>query len=175
MTTTYLRHAARYIQQTVGDDIEAALLELGWVGPATGVPFGAEPFEFLQLRLDESEMKALTSNTIVVSWGDEPDWDPQELGGGMVSIGHVLFVDVLGESEAVALAAAVDVKDVLSGQAPGYSRYHDVRDYSQAAKPPVPGYKIEIEEVVRERPIADWRRNWQTVKGTATVYFPGPE
>jgi hypothetical protein len=172
-SVTYLRHAPRHIQETIADDLEAALDALGWFGP-TGVPFGTKPVEFQRRRMDESEMKAVTGNLAAISWGDEPDWEAEELGGGLVSIAHVLFVDVVGVSDPVSLSLASDVKDVLSG-ADGHSRFHKIRDYTTTPPTEVTGWQAEVEDVIRERPTADWRRFWQTVKATATVYYPGPE
>jgi hypothetical protein len=169
---TYLRHAPRHVQETVADDLQTALGTLGWFGPA--VPFGTKALDFQRKRMDESEMKAVTGNTAVVSWGDEPDWVPEELGGGLVSVTHVLFVDVIGVSDPIALTIASDIKDVLSG-ANTWSRFHRVRDYSQTPPVEVTGWQAEVTEVMRERPTADWRRYWQTVKATVTVYYPGPE
>jgi len=170
---TYLRHAPRHIQETIADDLETAMTALGWLGP-TGVPFGTKPLEFQRKRMDESEMRAITGNTAVISWGDEPDWREEELGGGLVSVNHVFFVDVVGTNDPIALAIASDVKDVMSG-ANTWSRFHQVRDYTQTPPAVVTGWQAEVMDVQRERPTADWRRYWQTVKGTVTVYYPGPE
>ena len=173
-SVTYLRHAPRHIQESIADDLETALMALGWLGP-TGVPFGTKPVDVQRKRMDESEMKAITGNTVVISWGDEPDWVEEELGGGLVSVSPVMFVDVVGVSDPISLAIASDVKDVLAGTHPNYSRFHQVRDQTQTPPVPVPGWQVEITDVIRERPTADWRRYWQTVKATATVYYPGPE
>lgn len=172
-TVPYLRHAPRHIQETIADNLEAALNALRWFGP-TDVPFGTKALDFQRKRMDESEMRAITGNTAVISWGDEPDWNAEELGGGLVSVQHVLYVDVVGVNDPIALAIAADIKDVLSG-ADGHSRFHRIRDYAQDPPAEVPGWQAEVEDVIRERPTADWRRYWQTIKATATVYYPGPE
>ena len=170
---TYLRHAARHVQEGLADDLEAALGDLGWTG--TNVPFGTRALEVVRRRMDESEMKSITDNLAAISWGDEPDYTEAELGGGLVSVEHVMFVDIVGVNDSISLAIAADVKDVLSGVAPGTTRFHVVRDYAQTPPAQVLGWQVEVDDVVRERPAAEWRRFWQVVKATATVYFPGPE
>lgn len=169
----YLRHAARHIQQTLMDDLEDDLRTLGWLDDP---PFGTEALRIQRGRMDESEMKAAEGNLVAMSFGDEPDFTPRELGGGLQSVEHVMFVDCLGVSDSIALALAGDVKDLLAGEAPDTTRFHVVRDYSSSATgTPVVGWLCELEDVVRERPLADWRRGWQVVKATAVVYFPGNE
>lgn len=170
---TYLRHAARHVQQTLMDDLEAAMREFSWVDDP---PFGTLPLVFQRTRMDESEMKSATGNMVAMSFGDEPDYQAEQLGGGLASVEHVLFVDCLGVNDTIALALANDVKDLLAGEAPGYSRYHAVRDYtSSETGTAVAGWTCELQDVIRERPLADWRRSWQVVKATAVVYFPGAE
>ncbi len=166
---TYLRFAVRHVQRTLEDRVETHLRDLGWLGP--DVPFGEEPVRFQRGRMEESELRQITGNLVAVSFGTEPDDIPLEMGGeGLVLTEHYLFVDCIGRQEPIALAMASDLKDCLSGRAPGTSRYSPVMSYLTDPPTPVDGYRMELTDVVREKPDnVDYRRNWHVVKATAEL------
>lgn len=162
---TYLRFVVRHLQRSIEDAVEEHLDALGWLGPV--VPFGEQPVVFQRGRMDESELRAVTGNLVAVSFGNEPDDTPLELGGGLQLSEHFLFVDVIGREESVALVIASDLKDALSGRAPGTSRYVRLRNYLTDPPTLVDDHLIELIDVMRERPdTVDYRRNWHVVKAT---------
>lgn len=163
---TYLRFAARHVQRTLEDHVQGVLNGLGWLGPE--VPFGEPAVTFQRGFLPEAEGRSITGNLVAVSFGHEPDDVPQELGGGLKTVEHYLFVDVIGRSETAAMAIASDIKDALSGRAPGASRYVPVYDYALTPRAAVTGHIIELTGVIREKPdTVEYRRNWHVVKATA--------
>lgn len=162
---TYLRFAVRHVQRTLEDLVEAHLTRLGWLGPE--VPFGEPPVVFQRGRMDEAELRAVTGNLVAVSFGNEPDDVPLEMGGGLQLTEHYLFVDCIGREESVALALASDLKDCLAGRAPGTSRYVPVSSYLTSPATPVVGHRLELIDVIREKPdTVEYRRNWHVVKAT---------
>lgn len=170
----YVPYVVRHVHRTVEDLLLDALTGLGWLGPE--VPFGASVVRFQRGRMDESELRAVTGNLVAVSFGDEPDDEPQELGGGLTLVTYVVFVDVVGENEAIALAIASDLKDRLAGRMPGTSRFSPVFSYRVNPRTPVDGHKLEFTDVVRTKPDnVDYRRNWQAVKSTVEMTYVGEE
>lgn len=169
---TYLRFTVRHLQRTLEDHVLGILQTTGWRGP--DVPFGSAVVKFQRGRMDEAEMKAITGNLVGVSFGYEPDDDPVQLGGGLMQVEHVMFVDVIGVDETIALAIASDIKDHLAGRAPGTNRYVTMRSYLTDPPTPVAGHTLEMTEVVRDKPDSvEYRRFWQVVKATAVHISPG--
>lgn len=169
---TYLRHAARHLQQTVADHVEATLTSLGWIGPSNGVPFGAKPVDYQVARPTEDELKSVEPNLVAISFGAEPDDVEEEMGGGLLSVEHVFFVDCYMAKEALAIAIGSDLKDTLAGRAPGTSRFIPLTDYKTTT--PVLGYQIEFDDVIREPVQRELTRvHWQVVKATAVLTYPG--
>jgi len=169
----YLRHSARHVQQSILDRVEAGLLADGWLGPE--VPFGADAVVWMPRRMSESELVSVTGNLVAVSFGGEDDDIPQELGGGVTLIQHVILVDVIGSDDSISLAIASDVKDRLAGLA-GTSRFEPVYNYTVTPRTPVLGWLIEFENVQRVRPQSeDYRRLWNVVTADANVYLTGNE
>lgn len=171
----YLRFATRHLQASVANHIATALAQLGWTGTAGPVPLGTTAAVVTTRRLRAEE--AVVGNLVAISFGDEPDEDPLELGGGLVAIEHHLFVDCVGIEEPHALSLASDVKDLLTGRAPGTSRFITLRDYtSDAVGTPVLGHTLEAEDVMRDKPNGpDWRAKWHVVKATITHTYLGQE
>lgn len=167
----YLRFASRHVQQSIAVHVRDWVDGLGWLGSTP--PFGTTPVRFQVGRMDEASLVAITGNLIGVSFGGELDDVTEQLGGGLASSELVVFVDVVGVSDAVAVAVASDVKDLLTSRAPGTSRTVPVRDW--AAVPPVvvPGWSVEFTDVMRERANENIRSNWHVVKTTAVLTFPG--
>lgn len=168
----YLRFATRHVQRTLEDHVAGILTDAGWLGP--DVPFGETAVRFQRGRMDEAELRQATGNLVAVSFGNEPDHVAVELGGGLQVVEHFLFVDCIGREEAVSLAIASDIKDALAGQAPGSSRHLVVLNYLDSPPTPVVGHRLELTDVVRERPdTVDYRRNWHVVKATAELTTVG--
>jgi hypothetical protein len=175
---TYLRHATRHIQKTIIDRVRAGLVTDGWLDHAPGQgPFGTDDITFYARRIAESEMTSGNSgNLVAVFFGNEPDDIPQELGGGVTLIEHILYCDVVGSDDSLSLAIASDIKDRLSGLAPGTSRFEPVYDYTADPRTPVSGYQIEFVDVQRIRPEGDdYRRLWNSVGAMAEVLLTGNE
>ena len=160
-----MRYLSRHLQATVQDLVERHLAALGWLDPADA-PFGALPVIVQRARPSESQLQAIEPNLVAVSFGEQGDETDAELGAGVTSSDHVLFVDVLAESGGVGLALAEDVRDLLTGRA-SYdgrtaSRYFRVEDQRTAPPTPVDGLLAEWAEVFREPaerqlPGTDWQ------------------
>lgn len=172
----YLAYAVRHVQATLEDHVEDHLESRGWLGPAEDVPFGATVLSDDQGRpkvqrgaMDEARLKAAAGNMVVVSFGNEPDDEPQDMGGGLMMVEHTIFVDCLGEKDGIALSLASDVKDLLAGRAPGTTRYVTVVD--QRTTTPVPGWRCELADVYRTEGNPATRRYWQIVKATAQITY----
>lgn len=165
----YLPYAVRHLQRTMEDHVLTYLTALGWLGPTGAVPFGASIASFQRGALPESDLVSAKGNIVTVSFGGEGDDDPQEMGGGLMLVEQPIFVDCLGEKDAVALSIASDVKDLLAGRAPGTTRYVTLVDQRTATD--VLGYRIELTDVVREEGNASVRRSWQIVKATIEMTY----
>ena len=168
-----MRHFARHLHATIQNQVEAHLVTMGWLTDGTPgfVPLlGALPVEFQRQRPDESILKSLKPNLVAVSFGGETDDEDEQLGGGLVSQEHVMFVDVYAENDAVAVGLASDIRDLLAGRFG--SRYFRIID--QATGTDVLGYLGEYDEVFREpadRELPSVR--WQIVRATVLVLMPG--
>lgn len=163
-----VRHAVRHIRASQENMLRDFLDDYGWFGP--DVPYGAAPIQIMLRAPREAELMPAAGNTVFISHGGEPDNVPTQLGGGLLQTEHVLFVDVLGENDGIALSIAADIKDRLSGQLG--SRYLWPRH--QATGILLPGYLGEYEDVMREQPNADLGA-WQSIKATLVMDFPGEE
>jgi len=167
---TYLRHASRHVHHTVANHLKARLDALGWTDAAT-TPFGATPAKIITTsavvgtQLDSK----VTAGTIAVTLGDEFGPDPQELGGPFTSQEYPIFVDVFQDTSTAALTLASDIRDIFLGRVAGSRRWLDVVD--QSTKQPVPGWKIELDDVDRVSPETAMPLRWQVVKVTAIAYF----
>jgi len=161
--------------RSITDSIKAVLDDGDWLGP--DVPFGATPVVFQTVRPVESELKALTGNVVAVTFGNQSDDGDLELGGGEVQTEYVLFVDVWAEEQAVAIAIASDIRDHFTGKPNGGTRFVRVRDYTTEQDGEViPGWLAEYTDVVREPVERELVRvNWQVVKATALLIYPGSE
>lgn len=170
-----MRHFSRHLHATIQNDVEAYLRETGWLPPLVPDPdfvtlLGALPVDFQRQRPDESMLKVLKPNLVAVSFGGQTDDTDEQLGGGLVSHEHVVYVDVYAENDAVAVALAEDVRDLMSGRV--RSRYF--RPVDQNTMTPVLGYLCEYSEVFREpadRELPNVR--WQVVRGAVLVELPG--
>lgn len=170
-----MRHFSRHLQATIQNLVEAHLVATGWLtdgSPGFQPLLGALPVDFQRQRPDESMLKALKPNLVAVSFGGQTDDEDEQLGGGLVSHEHVVFVDVYAENDAVAVALAEDVRDLMAGRYG--SRYF--RPVDQVTGTPVLGYLCEWDEVFREpadRELPNVR--WQVVRAAALVTLPGED
>lgn len=166
---TYLRHAARHIHHTVADHIETRLDSLGWTS-AAATPFGATP---VSVKRTAGHAKDITAGQVRISLGDEYMPQEQEMGGPLTRQDVPLFVDIFMDREAIALALACDVRDICLGRLGGGTRFLPV--INQVNDTAVPGWQIELDDVIRVRPDHALPLSWQVVKVTASTYFPeGP-
>lgn len=173
--TTYLRHASRHLRQTLIDHVTAALVTGGWTGDPA--PFGTTPVEIRSSRIREADLAPITGNLVAISFGDEGEDEPVELGGGLVVSSSHMFIDVVAVGDAVGLALASDIKDLLSGRAAESTRFLTLNDYTSVPTGvAVPGYQIEIPSVVRQRPQnLDYKAFWQILVAVVELTFPGAQ
>jgi hypothetical protein len=167
---TYLRHASRHVHHTVVNHLKAQLTSLGWTDAATA-PFGATPAKVISTPAIVGSQLAstITAGTVSVTLGDEYNPDLEEMGGPFTSQEYPIFVDVFQSTDAGALTLASDIRDIFLGRTIGSRRWLDV--INQATKEPVPGWKIELDDVDRVSPETVMPLRWQVVKVTATAYF----
>ena len=177
-----LRHVSRHLQLTITRYLRKALTDMGWVEPeapavrTVPVPFSGRAFTFQTGRRSEADMVAIEPNLIAVTFGEEPDPEEQELGGGLVIQQSALVCDIIPANEPIGLAIASDVRDVLTGRYPGYRRFTPLLDYTTAGGVEVPGYQIEFSDVQRRRNDGqDFRLNWQQVIALIELHMPGWE
>lgn len=172
-----MRHLSRHLQATVQNHVRDHLAFLDWIGPEENTPFGALPVQYQTVRPSEALLQSVTPNLVAVSFGGQTDDAEEQMGGGLVSQEHVVFVDVYAENEGVGLALAEDIRDLLVGRA-SYLSYASrfLKVHDQATTPPtvVPGYLLEFTEVFREpaeREIGSV--DWQVIRATAYLHLPG--
>lgn len=169
---TFLRHASRHVHQSMVDMLTAQLTTLGWASDQP--PFGADPIQIITTRpfagTRLSEHIGTTGTTVVISLGSELVPDQQELGGALASQDYPFFIDVFSDKEAIGLAVATDIKDILLGRLPGTHRFLTVVD--QVSGTDVPDWQVEINDVERVSPEHDFPLQWFAVHATATAYFP---
>lgn len=167
---TYLRHSSRHVHHTVATYLREHLTTLGWIGPSESTPFGATPVELRTSHPPEwQESSRLEAGTVAVTLGDEDAAILEEMGGPLASVEHPIFVDIFMDNEAIALALALDVRDLFYGRLPGSVRSLPVRDFSYDPPISVVGWLLEFDDITRVRP--DTASNWQVVKCTAVTYF----
>lgn len=171
-----MRHFSRHLQATIQDQVEAHLVTTGWLTDGS-VGFvtllGALPVTYQRQRPDEHLLQSVQPNLVTVSFGGQTDDEDEQMGGGIVSQEHVIFVDVYAENDAIAVALAEDVRDLFAGRTAA-GRFFRVRNHTVLPTTPVVDYLAEYDEVFREpsdRELANAR--WQVVRATALVTMPG--
>lgn len=163
-----VRHAVRHVRASMEQMLTDFLVEYGWKGPTP--PYGAEPFTIVCAPPRPADLKpAAQGNTVFISHGDEDQYVDTQLGGGILQAEHILFVDVVSEKPAIALAVAADIKDRLCGLFGG-SRF--LRPVDAGTGVPLSGFLGEFVDVIREQPNPDVA-SWQSIKATLQLEFPG--
>lgn len=168
---TYLRHAPRHVHHTVANHISARLTAMGWTDAST-TPFGAKPAKVIKVPAIAGTQlitDRVTAGTVAITLGDEFGPDLEEMGGVFTSQEYPIFVDIFQDTDAAALALASDIRDIVLGRAVGSQRWLDV--INQSTQEPVPGWKIEFDDVDRVSPETAMPLRWQVVKVTAVAYF----
>lgn len=167
-----MRHRVRSVYQSIYDHLNAQLAELGWLtaGGAKSVPVT------MQQYVPDETGQSLPPNTVAVTLGEESGENEEELGDRLVSVDLQVFVDVYGENQAITLALADDVKDILRGRINGLSRFVPAFDYSTYDGTPesrtAVGDAIEMLAVGRQPARAvELRRNWQIVSAIAHIEY----
>lgn len=168
----FLRHASRHVHASVANYVKAGLTELNWDDPAN-TPLGA-PAVRVQTTSPVTGDKlasSVSAGLVAVSLGNEFNPDPQELGGGLHMQEYPFFVDVFMDTEGECTALACDIRDMFLGRFEDFSaRWIPVTD--QVLSTPVPGWKIEFDDVERVSPDHSYSFHWQVVRVTAQVYYP---
>lgn len=166
-----LRHSTRHLHRSVFEYLDDQLTSLGWTVPGR-VPFNATPVALQDLLPEEFEEESLlVPGTVAVTVGDEPEVLGQEMGGPLALIEVPIFIDVFMEDPGTTLALALDVRDIFCGRLPGTSRYLKVKNYASYPAVELNSYTVEFEDVIRQ----NQKKNWETVKITACLYFPDSE
>jgi hypothetical protein len=171
---TALRFRARHVHRTVYNYVTGELAALGWPDSAAAaggavVNFGSTPLTFLEFTPDDNGAK-VAANTLVISLGDEPPAESQELGDGIRMIAYPVEIDIYGANQGIATSIASDIKTLFE------NRYMYVTDFT--ADPPVASQEyleFDHEDVSISRPAqqgaSDFRRYWRVVSTIAQVYY----
>lgn len=171
-----LRHFSRHLHATIQNQIQDHLIATGWLpngSPTFVTLFGAQPVSYLRQRPDEHLLQSIKANLVAVSFGTQGDDEEEQLGGGLISQEHIVFVDVYAENDAIAVALAEDIRDLMAGRTAA-GRYFRIKDHTNIPTTDVPGYLGEYDEVLREpadRELPSIR--WQVVRAVALVTMPG--
>ena len=165
----HVRHANRYVRHSIVTMVETFIADHGWLVPP--VLFGAKPVEVHARAPKEAELKPTAGNMVFVSFGPQEAQVVMQLGGGLVRAENIVFIDVLGENDTIALAIASDLQDRLNG-ALGGTRY--LRPSNPATGLDLPGYVGEFTEVFLEQP-REALASWQSIKAAFQLDFPGSD
>lgn len=172
---TYLRGQDAHVIETVRLYMLDRLTNLGWFAAVGSLPFGAQfPLTLIDY-IPEQTGQVVAQNTVAFTDGHTGDDEEFELGaasGGLFVTETVLFFDVYGETQGIALRIANDIKAILTGKLPGCRRYQYLRDFTFNPAGVITDSLIHFENVTRERPqAADYKRHWQVVKATVHCEF----
>lgn len=163
-----MRFRPRHVHQTVVQFVETQLDDLGWVTPP--INFGTTTVVVDSAEPDFGQTTLPDGNLVGISMGDEPpNWE-EELGGAVESVNFVVFLDVIGATESVAVSIAADLKELLR------NKVLTLQDFTLSVDSPSPTtHFIEFESVMVETPTATVmdRRRWRVVKVTAHTVFSG--
>jgi hypothetical protein len=179
---TNLRWRTVHLQNSVKDLLTAALTDLGWIAD----PIPSYITSPVSIEEDWDAEMALAGqgpnnpNTVGISTGDLGDSIPYELGsnfGGLMAYRYPVFMDVYGESRAVATRLSDDIRDVLLGELFTATRFLPIYDHSTSPATLVVDQPVEQCNVEARWPSGvgeqDWKRAWRVVAMTAVWYFNG--
>lgn len=172
---TWLRHASRHVHATVLNYVRDAIIELDWTqADSTLRPFGdlSAPVVFTdeQAITGDGLAQGITAGVVACTLGTEFAPEMEEMGGALASQEYPIFFDVFQASEAVAVALANDIRDILMGRLENTRRWLPLINQINGAE--VVGWRVELDEVERDRPERNLPLHWQVVRVTATAYFP---
>jgi hypothetical protein len=160
-----MRHQTRHLHRTVLKAVESELTDLGWFGDPA--PFGTTKITLIDYE-PQSAGQTPAPNTVAVSVGDVGEAEDYELGG-LRSKRYPIFVDIYPTKEAVGVAIADDVADLLTDS------IIPLRDYTTDAAGVPTDARIEFETVMVETLASAAttldKRTWRAVKAVAVCYF----
>lgn len=172
-----MRHFSRHLEATIQNLVHDHLVTTGWLPAPNQVGFetlfGAKPVVFQRDRLDESTLTAVEPNLVAVSFGNQSDDVPQEVGGGLITQEHVVFVDVIAENLGIALALAEDVRDLMVGKTVAGRYFRIVDQVTTTLVAGAYGHWFEVFREPADRELANAR--WQTLRATVEVHMPGSD
>lgn len=177
---TALRWPTRTIQGSISDCLKSAMTTLGWFDPSKGWLAETETINWDPDHDVETAVAGQTPpklNTVGISIGSIPDYVVQELGAGLQAVDIPVFIDIYGESRAIALNIADDLVAVLQGEQVKLSRYIPLYDHSVTPHTLITTMACEARLVESVWPsggdTAEWKRGWRAIHFTATVYWVG--
>lgn len=163
---TALRFRQRHVHQSCVDYLKESLDDLGWV--TAPINFGTQAITFIEIQPEEAGVK-VEPNTVAITIGDEPEDLEEELGAGLMSCEYVLFVDVYGIDQSIAVSIAGDIKDLLRNKLIALRSYTTVIAGTETAD------TIEFDSVVIDKPATAAagpdKRYWRIVKSIARLYY----
>lgn len=152
--TVYGGTRSRLIRESIFQEIDRVLNDLGWKQHVTFVP---EPLD------NNTEIQL---NTLSLSEEDEA-LDEGEMGSTFTIARTSYYLDFYGASQAIATDVTGDLVAALRGRLPEANRNFatfDVLDYRMAT--PAPLFSVDISNVRRDRtlnPTKSWLKNWHMV------------
>ncbi len=160
-----MRHRERHVLQTIVDHLRGVLTGGGWMDEP-GL-FGGPVVTLVDVQPVEAGVTP-DPNTVAVTFGDQGEDLPEEMGDGLMTTSFTLFVDIFPTDASVGRALAGDIKDGLTDQV------IPVRDYSALSAGEVTDEQIEFEHVLVETiptgaTLLD-KRTWRVVKAMAVTY-----
>lgn len=161
-----MRHRQRHVHKTILEYVRTGLTAYGWMtDPA---PFGGPKVTLIDYE-PISAGETPEFNTVAVSIGNQGEDKPFELGAGLYETRYAMFVDVFPTNEAVGVALAEDLKDLLSEEV------ITLRDWTHNPAGDLTTDQIEFEyvlvEVIPTATTTVDKRSWRSVKATACLYF----
>lgn len=151
---------ARLVRESLYQTVYDSLASLGWFDSGRQ----HQPITFVSAPIDDRvEIKF---NTIAIADANI-DTLEAEIGSSLAEHRWNFYIDVYGESNALGVELAHDIKDILEGRMPSIGRNEpsfSVLDYRQATPSLITTCQIENVMVDRAQGFPEqWRRWWYSV------------
>ena len=154
-----LRFPSRHLHKTLCDHVSTQLVALGWVNDP--VNFGGDPVIVVEQAPGRAGVP-ITAPTVGISLGEATPVVEAEMGAGLVTSTHELFIDVYGPDWSTTTAIIDDVVAMLT------DLRMPVTDYT-SVPPVVSDHFLEIDEVGVTEPPASIGSGYHWLVASADV------
>jgi hypothetical protein len=160
---------ARLLYDSLYNEIERALTELGWFDPGRS----HLPVRMINQPVPESEEIQL--NTLVL-YAEDGDTLQYEVGSDLSEHRRTFYLDLYAENISVGEHLIFDCQAILEGRMRSVGRtshFFDVYDYTQATPPVIAVAEIG-EDVIIDRAVRysfPWQKNWYSCQFTVSDYY----